>query len=516
MRAVVNGPSVSAKIEEEGRVTGTDAPKGHHRAAIVDLGSNSVRLVVFEGVTRNPIPIFNEKATLRLGRGLEQTGRLNEEGLRLARDVMTRFNAIARAMDAHPFEVLATAAVRDASNGREFVETLHECMPDVPIRILSGEEEADYAATGVLCGLPDADGVVADIGGGSLELIRVAGGRHHEACTKPLGVIRLSDRSGGDLKRAREVVEADLDDVAWLPALKGKPLYLVGGAFRALARLQIARTHYPLNIVHLYTLGADEAREMVTWLIDTPRKMLEKVPGFPRKRLDDVPFSATVLRRLMRIVQPSRIIFSVDGLREGWYMRKVGQEVAALDPCRALADETAHRLSRSMELPDDLVRWTAPLFQHETPSETALRDMACRMSDIGSFDHPEYRAAQTYLRIMRMHGVGFDHQSRAFVALTLAVRYEADPADPLIEVSRRLLSPDDCDRAVQLGFALRLAYTICGGTSALLKNTSLSIEDGILWLSHNEQSSFAAGGGVKRRLERLGQSMALSAATRSC
>ncbi|WP_459773118.1 Ppx/GppA phosphatase family protein [Asaia astilbis] len=504
------------KIKKEGKVSGTDVPQGHHRAAIVDLGSNSVRLVVFEGVTRNPIPIFNEKATLRLGRGLEQTGRLNEEGLLVSRDVMSRFNAIARAMNAHPFEVLATAAVRDASNGQEFVETLHECMPDVPIRILTGEEEADYAATGVLCGLPDADGVVADIGGGSLELIRVAEGRHHEACTRPLGVIRLSDRAEGDLKRAREVVEADLDDVAWLPAQKGKPLYLVGGAFRALAKLQIARTGYPLNIVHLYTLGADEAREMATWLIETPRKILEKLPGFPRKRLDDVPFAATVLRRLMRIVQPSQIIFSVDGLREGWYMHKVGQAVASLDPCRALADETAARLSRSMELPGELVRWTAPLFQHETPTETALRDMACRMSDIGSFDHPEYRAPQTYLRVMRMHGVGFDHQARAFVAMTLAVRYEADPTDQLMDVSRRLLDPDDCDRAIQLGFALRLAYTICGGTADLLRNTTLSIEDGQLWLTHNEQSSFAAGGGVKRRLDRLGQSMNLVANTREC
>jgi len=145
-----------------------------------------------------------------------------------------------------------------------------------------------------------------------------------------------------------------------------------------------------------------------------------------------------------------------------------------------------------------------------------LRDMACRMSDIGSFDHPEYRAAQTYLRVMRMHGVGFDHQARAFVAMTLAVRYEADPIDPLMEVSRRLLAPDDCDRAVQLGFALRLAYTICGGTAALLKNTSLAVEEGTLWLSHGSQSSFAAGGGVKRRLDRLAQSMTLAAQTRTC
>jgi exopolyphosphatase/guanosine-5'-triphosphate,3'-diphosphate pyrophosphatase len=116
------------------------AARGLPRCGVVDLGSNSVRLVVYEGHFRNPMPIFNEKAVLRLGRGLDATGRLNEEGVAQALTVMHRYHAVARAMGANPFEVLATAAVRDAANGKAFIETLLQRMPDVPIHILSGTE----------------------------------------------------------------------------------------------------------------------------------------------------------------------------------------------------------------------------------------------------------------------------------------------------------------------------------------------------------------------------------------
>ena len=218
------------------------------RRGVVDLGSNSVRLVVYEGNSRNPVPIFNEKAVLRLGRGLQATGRLNEDGIGPALTVMQRYYLIAKAMGAAPFEVLATAAVRDATNGPDFVARLHSRMPEVPIRILSGPEEAEYSADGVLCGIPDADGILADIGGGSLEVVRLHRGTRGPSQTLRLGVIRLADRSAGDLNLAREIVEADMATVPWLGDGAERDLYLVGGAWRALARIHIARTDYPLQM----------------------------------------------------------------------------------------------------------------------------------------------------------------------------------------------------------------------------------------------------------------------------
>src|SRR6476646_1194776 len=167
------------------------------RCAVVDLGSNSVRLVVYEGNCRNPVAIFNEKAVLRLGRGLQSTGRLNEDGMSQAFTVLHRYHAVARAMGAGPIEVLATAAVRDARNGADFVAGLQARLPGVPIRILSGVQEAEFSAMGVLCGIPTADGILADIGGGSLEVVRLQRGTRGISQTLGLGAIRLAERAGG-------------------------------------------------------------------------------------------------------------------------------------------------------------------------------------------------------------------------------------------------------------------------------------------------------------------------------
>ncbi|HEY0418820.1 MAG TPA: Ppx/GppA family phosphatase, partial [Acetobacteraceae bacterium] len=280
---------------------------GLPRSAVVDLGSNSVRLVVYEGRGRNPVAIFNEKAVLRLGRGLQASGRLNEEGMAACVTVMGRYAAIARAMRAEPFAVLATAAVRDASNGPEFIAALRGPLDGVPIQILSGQQEAELSADGVLSGIPEARGVLADIGGGSLELVRLADGRRGEACSLSLGVLRLAERAGQEPARARAVVDEELDRVPWLAGSPGQDLYLVGGAWRALARIHIALAGYPLNMVHHYTLSHDIARELAGMIAGASRRQLERLPAAPRRRIDDLPYAGVVLRRLLRSTGARRV-----------------------------------------------------------------------------------------------------------------------------------------------------------------------------------------------------------------
>jgi exopolyphosphatase / guanosine-5'-triphosphate,3'-diphosphate pyrophosphatase len=481
------------------------------RCGVVDLGSNSVRLVVYEGHTRNPLPIFNEKAVLRLGRGLQATGRLNEEGMDLALTVMHRYHAVARAMGAHPFEVLATAAVRDAANGPAFVETLQQRMPGVPIRILSGEEEAAYSADGMLCGIPDAEGVLADIGGGSLEVIRLADGRRGESQTLPLGVIRLAERSGGDLARARALADADLDSVPWLVQASGSDLYLVGGAWRALARIHMLQVSYPLAMVHHYAIAREEARGLADMLATAPRRMLERLPGAPRRRIDDLPFAGVVLRRLLRWTSARRVVFSASGLREGWFMRRMPTAIREQEPLHSAAWELAARHGRDPDLPPALIEWTRPLFRGERPAATKLREAMCWMSDIGSHDHPEFRAEHAFLRVLRQPGLGLDHPSRAFLALGVAGRYDAAPDAAFLRPARLLLDIESANRAELLGLALGLAYTLSAGTRNLLAGTWLRIEGAKLVLHLRPNSGVFAGEAVIRRLERLAQAMGLAA-----
>lgn len=485
-----------------------DAP----RCAVVDLGSNSVRLVVYEGRSRNPVAIFNEKAVLRLGRGLQSTGRLNEEGMAQAFTVMHRYQAVARAMGAAPFEVLATAAVRDARNGPDFVGALRARMPGVPIRVLSGAEEAGYSADGVLCGIPEADGILADIGGGSLELVRLDHGTTGPSATLGLGVIRLSERSGGELARARAIADADLATVPWLDdGAAGRDLYLVGGAWRALARIHIAETGYPLNMVHHYTLGREQAREFAVMIAGASRRALERLPAVPRRRIDDLPYAATVLRRLLRSATPGRVVFSANGMREGWFMRRMPEDVRRMDPLLAAGREYARWLGRDPSLPPALLEWTDPLFPAETGEARRLRETACWMSDIGSRDHPEFRAEQAFLRVFRQPGIGLDHHARAFLALAIGIRYEAAPDTPFLQPARALLDFESAYRAETLGVALRLAYTLSAGTPDLLAGTSLRVASGRLVLRFEEDRGVFAGESVLRRLDRLAQQLGLEA-----
>jgi exopolyphosphatase / guanosine-5'-triphosphate,3'-diphosphate pyrophosphatase len=482
------------------------------RCGVVDLGSNSVRLVVYEGHTRNPVPIFNEKAVLRLGRGMQNTGRLNKDGMRQALTVMHRYHAVARAMGAQPFEVLATAAVRDAEDGPAFVDALRDRMPGVPIHILSGQDEAAYAAEGMLCGIPAANGVLADIGGGSLEVVRLVGGTRGPAQTLKLGVIRLAERSGGDPDRARAIAEADLQAVPWLGEAAGVDLYLVGGAWRALARIHIAQTNYPLQMVHHYTIGRQEALDLTALIATAPRRVLERLPGAPRRRIDDMPFAAVALRRLLRIANVRRVVFSASGLREGWFMRRMPREIRDQDPLLSAAWEMAGRHGRDPSLPPALVDWTQPLFPQEPAGAARLREAMCWMSDIGSHDHPEFRAEQAFLRVFRQPGIGLDHQARAFLALAVALRYEAESDAAFLRPARRLLDIETANHAEVLGIALRLAYTLSAGTKDLLAGTRLRIEGPRLVLRLRENSGVFAGESVIRRLDRLAQALGLQAA----
>lgn len=475
------------------------------RCAVVDLGSNSVRLVVYEGRGRNPVPIFNEKAVLRLGKGLQSTGRLNEAGVAQALKVMVRYHVIARAMQAAPFEVLATAAVRDASNGPAFVAALQERMPGTSIRVLPGEEEAALSAAGLHCGIVGADGVLADIGGGSLELVRLDPAGARNAVTLRLGVIRLADRSEGNLQRARDLADDDLAGVPWLGEGANRTLYLVGGAWRALARMHMQHVRYPLNIVHYYTIGPEAAREL-TQLATMPGKLA----GTSRRRADDLPYAALVLRRLLRATGARQVVFSAYGIREGWYLQSVPEAVRAQDPLAAEVRETAERLGRDITLPPALIGWTTPLFPHETPAAARLRHAVCWLSDTGSHEHPEYRAELTFQRTLYAPG-GSDHATRAFLALALATRYEGEPDAPYLATARALLDAASIARAELLGMALRLAYTLSAGTPDLLAGAEVRLEPGRVVLRLDGPGVFA-GEGVQRRLDRLAARLGLVAA----
>ena len=492
-------------------MSGRDVTGTAGRIAVIDLGSNSLRLVVFERLGAALFPLLNEKVMCGLGRRIASTGRLDPEGVTLALVNLRRFVALARAIGVEHLAVLATAAMRDASDGPVFAaEVERQCC--VPVKIIDGAEEARLSAAGVLAGIPEADGLVGDLGGGSVELVRVRAGMAGElgqigrGITLPLGPLRLAEL-GDSVKAVAEAAERALTAANLLRTAPAKNLYLVGGAARAIARLHMEHTRYPLHIVHQYTLARREAEAFFDIIGRQSRKSLERITSVARRRLELVPPAALVLRKLIAVAGPQNVIFSAFGLREGYAYGLVSAWERGPDPLIAACAAIARSQSRFHLDGDRLQEWTAPLFSSLSEGSRRLHRAACWLSDIAWSEHPDYRAELAFTRSLRMPFAGISHADRVFVATVLHARYGGAADDPVKDPTRPLLDERAAGEVRTLGLALRLAYTLCGGTIDLLYEVWLAREGDSLALEIPPTGSLFIGEAVQRRFDLLARSL---------
>jgi exopolyphosphatase/guanosine-5'-triphosphate,3'-diphosphate pyrophosphatase len=474
---------------------------------VIDIGSNSVRLVVFEAAVRNPVTLFNEKSICAIGRNMVSTGRLDAEGMKLALAALRRFRAVAQSMGVKRVEVVATAAARDAANGPDFVRRAGEACGR-PVKVLTGEQEAELAALGVICGLPDADGLVGDLGGGSLELTVVQNGTLGAGATLPFGPLRLIDAAKGRLDRARAIVDDGIMGLKGLEKFKGRSLYAVGGVWRNIARLHMARTGYPLHILHGYEMSRADILRMTEFVMAQSQRTLERMAGVPRRRAESLPFGALVLDRLVRLAQLDRVIVSAFGVREGVLFKSLTPAKRARDPLYETADETAERFGRRRAQADEIEAFTAPLFADEKPEEARLRRAACLLSDSAWRQHPDYRAELSFRYVLQAQIAGIRHRARGFLALTLWHRYGGTAQDALISPIERLVGLDYALRAERLGRALRLAYVLAGTASGVGEAYAVKLEPTALVLRIARASADIRGEAVEKRLEDLAISFA--------
>jgi exopolyphosphatase / guanosine-5'-triphosphate,3'-diphosphate pyrophosphatase len=471
--------------------------------AVIDIGSNSLRLVIYDGVRRSPRPLVNEKVMCGLGRNLEATGKLDPDGVALARANLHRFVTLARDISVRRLDVLATAAVRDASDGKGFVADI-ERRHRLKVQILSGEQEGRLSACGVLAGIPDAGGIVGDLGGGSAELVPVAGGQVGAAATLPVGPLRLAALAD-DERKLRDAIDKHLSTVPWLTTkVDGNTFYAVGGAWRALARIHMEQTRYPLHIIQNYTLSRGEAEDFLDLIARLSKKSLEKISTVSRKRLDVVPIAARVLHRLLRRIAPKQLVFSAFGLREGHLYTLLGGDEQRADPLLAGCADAAALNRRFGSDGDELFAWTAPLFANEDGEQRRLRRAAALLSDIAWHEHPDYRAEQALRSVLYMPVAGVDHHGRAYLAATVYARYGGGDAGG--DILRRLLDDDALTEARRTGLALRLGYTLSGGVPGVLARNKITVENGMLVLSLSRDGTRRFGESVQRRLDALGRS----------
>jgi exopolyphosphatase / guanosine-5'-triphosphate,3'-diphosphate pyrophosphatase len=481
----------------------TDQPA--YDAAVVDIGSNSVRLVMYRIEGRAIWTVFNEKVLAGLGRDMGKGGKLSAPGVEQAVAALRRFQALLEAAGAETVFVVATAAVREAKDGPAFVARVLK-ETGLKVRVLTGPEEARYSALGVAAGLPEADGVVGDLGGSSLELVRVRpGGEPLSGVSLPLGPLALGAPAPFDPDRVRGRIDKML---AGADAYKTPVFHAVGGAWRNFALLHMKMSGYPLQIVHEYEIGGRDAADAARFISRQSKGSLERIDGASRKRADTIPYAAAVLDALIRRLEIGKLVISAYGIREGLLYEAMDAEVRGRDPLVEGAAALGGRKDLADALGSALEAWLTPAMASLQPifdgRDQVLLAATCRLADLGARLHPDHRADLVFEQVLRAPIPGMNHAERAFLALAMFARHTAAATPPEPDVLSRLLTSQAQRRARALGAAIRLGCDLSGKSAPLLAAAALEFDDERVVLSaRTSEADLLLGEQTRKRAETL-------------
>lgn len=425
------------------------------RVGVVDVGSNSVRLVVFDGAARCPAYFYNEKVMCGLGAGLQSSGVLNPAGRARAHDALRRFQTLADSMDLPPLATVATAAVREATDGPEFCAEIANDI-GLNLQVVDGQEEARLSAQGVLLGWPEAKGLICDIGGASMELAKVGDGEVGDRLTSDLGPLKLQDLPGGkrELKaHIRSTIERMFED---LGSPKNQPLYLVGGSWRAFAKIDMDRRGYPLHVLHEYRMTSQDVRHSFDMLAHSDHGALGDRCGISGTRMALLPMASLVLRELARAFKPKEIIISSYGIREGMLYEKMSKKLRERDPLLEAARFLESKDARMPGFGDTLFDFVNPLFPRANAATERLIRVACLLHDVNWRAHPDFRADVCFETATRAHLCGLTHTERVQLGLSLTYRYSRKGPSGRFTPYLRLVDRKQRETAAILGKAMRL------------------------------------------------------------
>lgn len=423
------------------------------RVAVIDVGSNSVRMVVFDGAARSPAYFFNEKVMCGLGRGFTETGRLNRVGRTRALAAMRRFSQLARGMGARPVTVVATAAMREAEDGPEFRQEVREAT-GLPMWVIDGREEARLSAQGVLLGWPGAEGVICDIGGSSMELAQIANGRVGRRMSSGLGPLRLQGLVGGK-KALKAEIKRVIEELVAEIGTKPKRLFLIGGSWRAIAKIDMVRRGYPLQVLHEYRMSRKDLTGTIKHIDKTPTGELRAATGIGEARMALVPVAALVLKELIRALKPAEIAVSSYGIREGILYEQMPQSLRDRDPLIEACRFAEQKDARLPGFGRALYKFILPLFKSAPAGRQRIVRAACLLHDVSWRAHPDYRHEACFDNATRANLGGLTHGERIFLGLSLLHRYKNSRTGTRFEEMIQILSEREKQQALVLGRAMR-------------------------------------------------------------
>jgi exopolyphosphatase/guanosine-5'-triphosphate,3'-diphosphate pyrophosphatase len=472
------------------------------RAAVIDIGSNSVRLVVYAGAHRAPEPIFNEKVMAGLGTGLKANGDLSKATMEAALAELHRFRLLLNQFGIEDVHVVATAAVRDARNGEDFVQAVRKI--GLPCRVLQGEEEAQLAGEGVISSIVDADGIVADLGGGSLELVNVEGDRTHEGFSLPLGALRAKADDEGE-KAARKLIRSELKRHGLRKAAQGRTLYLVGGSWRNLAKAHMILTDYPLKVTHEYRLPAAGLGKLKRFAASGDLRLPQLIPP---QRIAMLPVAAMLVKILIEELEPRTVMISAFGIREGLLYSLLSKRLRKQDPLHAAMDDSGHHDFHGFADGFVLDRWIGALFDDDGEAARIRRGACLLAASAGKATGP-FRAERAIEAALHGNWPAIDAPARVLVAQ--ALRSSFGRTKPIAQPLADLCLEEDLVRAHQWGLAIRLALRFSGGASPILEKSRLELMDGSLRLVVQPTKAGLVTEVVQRRLFELADALGLGA-----
>ena len=500
------------------------ASESSKKIAVIDIGSNSVRLVIYDSLSRTPLPLFNEKKLCGLAKGMSENGYLNEDGINMAIRSLERFMYIIRSMKVGRIFCFATSAVRDAIDGNDFVKKIEQKC-HLNIQVLSGEEEAMYASLGVVSSFFKVDGIVGDMGGGSLELAYTSFLSNEmetffgqdiilDNASFPIGSLRLLNTSNNNLKVAKKIFHTYIDNFNIEKFLKNKTFYAVGGGFRTLAKIHIELNKHPIKVIHNYTIEAADLLKTLKHIEPMDLEEIDRLFDIPSNRVETIKITALVMHELIKKGKPKYISFSTHGVREGILFDKLSSDKKGKDALITACSRMILHISPDsnnqwLDFGNNLFKWTNGIFLDETEYMTRLRKASCIMHNISWYEHSAYKAETSFRWILDSELPAIDHWERAFIAMSTYHRYQTRKNPYIMDKVYGTLSDKWIKRARSLGLAMRLGYKISGGSSQLLGKTSLVVKKNKIQLGCSYYDDVVINMEIINYFEKLASSMKL-------
>jgi exopolyphosphatase / guanosine-5'-triphosphate,3'-diphosphate pyrophosphatase len=465
------------------------APAGRERIAAIDVGSNSVRLLVAEYDPASGLTTVDElKDQPRLARGLAATGCLDDDAMARAMETLRRMRDVCQRRGVHRIAAVATAAVREAENGPWFVRRVRQEL-DIPLRIIDAETEAALSYRSVAHHFPLAGerALVADIGGGSLELIGAVDGLVELTLSLPLGAVRLTELYlPGDRPPYKEVaavrplirkhIKRELPWREWA----GATVIGSGGTFTTLGRIvQARRGLSPADPVHGVEVTAAEVEQLIDWLASRSSEQRRQVPGLNPARADIILAGLAVTAELLDWIRGRSLTVSAFGLREGLLLEMAGaEEPLARDPLR-LFREFAERCQSDRRHVEHVRELALQLFDQLgdqlgcAPEERLLLEAAGLLHDVGQLVSYRKHHKHSYQLITHAERLGLAPRDRELVALISRYHRRSGPRRKHPEFAA--LSAADQAVVRRLSGILRVADGLDRGHSASVKQVEVEL-----------------------------------------